>query len=287
MFLVSTKNQYRQGKNMRQWRVIYESKFNNGRRNMAIDGAILDAVSQGMQPPTLRLYGWQPMCLSIGYGQSIAEVDIDRLIDHGWHIVRRPTGGKAILHGDELTYSVSVPIDHDLASGDVVESYRRISRGLLRALHYIGLSPQSEHQGDGLRDKTKSPVCFEVPSHYEITVDTRKLLGSAQVRRKDGILQHGTLPLYGDVARICDALLFETSADREQAKIKVHSRAVTLADVMTQPPSWEQASQAVERGFSETFDLEMVRGDLSAWEIQRADELLLEQFDNPDWTNKR
>jgi len=272
---------------MRQWRVIFESEFTTGRRNMAIDGAILEAVSQGLQPPTLRLYGWKPMCLSLGYGQRIREVDMDGLYDHGWHVVRRPTGGKAILHGDELTYSVSLPIEHPLAHGDVVESYRRISRGLLKALQHIGLSPKSEHQGDGLRDKTKGPVCFEVPSHYEITVNERKLIGSAQVRRKDGILQHGTLPLYGDVARICDALMFESMDDRGTAKHKVRDRAVTLADVMDNPPSWERAALAVERGFCEEFDLQLSRGNLSMWEIERTEALLDEQFDNPEWTNKR
>ena len=272
---------------MRQWRVILENEFTTGRRNMAIDGAILDAVSQGIQPPTLRLYGWKPMCLSIGYGQRVREIDMSGLSNNGWHVVRRPTGGKAILHGDELTYSVSLPIDHPLAYGDVVESYRRISRGLLRALLHIGLTPKSEHQGDGLRDKTKGPVCFEVPSHYEITVNERKLIGSAQVRRKHGILQHGTLPLFGDVGRICDALVFDTAEDREIQKGKVRNRAVTLADVMENPPSWETAALAVERGFCEEFDLEARRGALSMWELQRTEELLDEQFDNPEWMNKR
>ncbi len=272
---------------MRQWRVVFESEFTTGRRNMAIDGSILEAVSQGMQPPTLRLYGWKPMCLSLGYGQRIREVDMDGLTDNGWHLVRRPTGGKAILHGDELTYSVSLPIDHPLAYGDVVESYRRISGGLLKALQHIGLAPKSEHQGDGLREKTKGPVCFEVPSHYEITVNERKLIGSAQVRRKEGILQHGTLPLFGDVGRICEALAFDSLEDRKAQKEKVRTRAVALADVMDNPPSWERAALAVERGFCEEFDLEMSRGELSMWEIQRTEELLDEQFDNPEWTNKR
>lgn len=272
---------------MRQWRVIFESEFTTGKRNMAIDGAILEAVSQGVQPPTLRLYGWSPMCLSLGYGQRMREVDINGLEQNGWQLVRRPTGGKAILHGDELTYSVSLPIEHALAHGDVIESYRRISRGLLQALQYIGLSPKSEHQGDGLRDKTKGPVCFEVPSHYEITVNERKLIGSAQVRRKEGILQHGTIPLYGDVGRICETLAFETVEERNTQKEKVRSRAVTLADVMDNPPSWEQAALAVERGFCAEFDLQMARGNLSMWELQRTEELIDEQFDNPDWTNKR
>ena len=83
---------------------------------MAVDCAVLDAVSQAAQPPTLRLYGWDPFCLSLGYGQRIRDVDLQQLSAKGWHLVRRPTGGKAILHGDELTYSLCLPLDHPLAA---------------------------------------------------------------------------------------------------------------------------------------------------------------------------
>src|SRR5690606_38118347 len=141
------------------------------------------------------------------------DADHTRIKANNWDIVRRPTGGKAILHGNELTYSVSLPKDHDLAQGDVVESYRRICKALLKALQYLGLSPASEKQAKG--NSGLGPVCFEVPSHYEITSNGKKLIGSAQVRRREGILQHGTLPLYGDISLICDALAYESEDDRQ------------------------------------------------------------------------
>lgn len=272
---------------MRQWRVIVEPDFRSGQDNMAVDVAILEAVSSGLQPPTLRLYGWKPMCVSIGYGQRIRDLDMNSLHNHGWHLVRRATGGKAILHGDELTYSLSLPRAHPLAAANAVESCRRISRGLLQALQELGLTAQSEHQGAGLNAETRGPVCFNIPSHYEVTVERRKLIGSAQLRRKGGVLQHGAIPLRGDIARICDALNFDSPRARQLEKQKVRRHAATLADVLDEPPAWDAVALAVERGFCRQFDLEMTSGKLSDAELRRRDALLDERFANPDWTNKR
>src|SRR5690606_10577266 len=102
---------------------------------------------------------------------------------------------------------------------------------LMMALETIGAQPQSERRTEGAA-KRPGAVCFEVPSHYEITIEGRKLVGSAQMRRKTGLLQHGTLPLYGDVARICDALAYESAEERQDAKVIVHQRATTLSEAI-------------------------------------------------------
>nr|MCU0476915.1 hypothetical protein [Anaerolineae bacterium] len=116
-----------------------------------------------------------------GFSQSHADADLVRLAAHGWGWVRRPTGGKAILHTDELTYSLSLPADHPLAAQSIVESYREISRALMHALTVLGAATHSERRPAD-SPKASGAVCFEVPSHYEITVEGRKLVGSAQVR---------------------------------------------------------------------------------------------------------
>lgn len=269
---------------MRQWRLIYDQPT-TGSINMALDEAILGAVAAGEHLPTLRLYGWDPMCLSLGYGQRIRDVDKERLAARGWGLVRRPTGGKAILHGDELTYSVALPRDHELAQGDVVESYRRISEALLAALRVLEIEPQSEKQAKGNREL--GPVCFEVPSHYEITAYGKKLIGSAQVRRKAGILQHGTLPLYGDMARICEVLAYPDETRRVSAKEAVYERATTLEAVAQRRVDWDEAARAVVRGFSETFDIRLEVGQLSASERHMARQLEIERYATDAWTNKR
>jgi lipoate-protein ligase A len=269
---------------MRQWHLVTDNPT-LGAVNMATDEILLQAVARKTRFPTLRLYGWNPLCLSLGYGQRIREADLTRIEARGWDIVRRPTGGKAILHGNELTYSVTLPQDYDLAQGDIVETYRRISEALLAALRHLGLSPQSEKQAKG--NSGLGPVCFEVPSHYEITAYSKKLIGSAQMRRKLGILQHGTLPLHGDIALICDSLVYPDDASREEAKANVRERATTLEAVAGYPISWDEAAAAIVNGFAETFDIEFTESTLSDDERDCVDMLVNEQYAHPDWTHKR
>src|SRR5262249_6762007 len=147
------------------------------------------------------------------------------------------------------------------------------------------ISPQSEQQTKG--NSGLGPVCFEVPSHYEITAYGKKLIGSAQVRRKVGILQHGTLPLYGDIALICDALVYPNEANREAAKAKVRERATTLETVAGYAISWDEAAYAVVNSFAETFDIDFIETTLSTDEQDCVNRLVSEQYAHPDWTNKR
>ena len=272
---------------MAQMRSIVEPEFHDGAWNMAIDSVIVDAVSTGKQPPTLRLYGWDPFCLSLGYGQRLRDADQQSLGASGWDLVRRPTGGKAILHGDELTYSLCLPIDHPFASGDVVESYRRISVGLLRALESLGLSASARRQASNAGHRTAGPVCFELSSHYEIVVEGRKLIGSAQLRRKGVLLQHGTIPLGGDITRICDVLVFDNKDDRDEQRTRLRERATSLAQVLGREPTWAEVAEALERGFSQNLGAPFNRDRLSECEAARARALRVEKYANPEWTNKR
>ena len=271
---------------MRQMRLLAESIFSPGARNMAVDCAIAEAVGSAAQLPALRLYGWQPTCLSLGYGQRLAEVAVEALPARGWGLVRRPSGGKAILHGDELTYSLCLPLGHALACGDVVESYRRISAGLLAALQILGLPAQAQPVAARSR-ASAGPVCFVLPSHYEIAIGGRKLIGSAQLRRGGALLQHGTLPLCGDIGRICDALNFDSGSAREKERGLLRQRATTLAEALGRAVSWAEAATAFRQGFAQAFGLELLEGSLSDAERERAATLQRERFANPRYTAKR
>jgi lipoate-protein ligase A len=252
---------------------------------MAVDEAILSAVTAKEVLPTLRLYQWRPPCLSLGYAQKSSDVDFARLEQNGWEVVRRLTGGRAILHTDELTYSVILPADHPLVAGDVIESYRRISQALAAGLNILGLQPEADKRAE--RGNFSGAVCFETPSHYEITVHGRKLVGSAQVRRKGGVLQHGSLPLCGDLTRICDALYYPDETSREQAKAQVRSRAITLAEAIGQTLHWQTVADAIVQGFRQTFDLELIPSTLSEVESQRALHYITEVYSNDIWTLRR
>jgi lipoate-protein ligase A len=248
-----------------------------GSLNMAIDEAILEETAAGGRLLTLRLYAWDPPTLSLGYAQPAADCNLEALDRLGWGLVRRPTGGRAILHTDELTYSVIAAEDNPLVRGGVLESYRRLSLGLLAGLRILGVEAAAD---TGRISRTgRNPVCFEVPSHYEISAGGKKLVGSAQARRLGCVLQHGALPLRGDLARILQVL-----ARPDSTPERIRRRAATLEELLGREVSWQEAAEAVCRGFSETFEIAFQREGLTAAEKTRAVGLAREKFANNAWT---
>lgn len=260
---------------------------------MAVDEAILEFAARGEVLPTLRLYAWDPACLSLGYAQPAADADLETLRAQGWDLVRRPTGGRAILHTDELTYSVCGPQTEPRLAGGVLESYRVLAGALLDALHRLNIPAEANEKtaapvsGTGAATpsgQNQNPVCFEVPSNYEITVGGKKLVGSAQSRRKEGVLQHGSLPLYGDLLCIVQALAFPDETARQRAGERLLARATTAERILGAPLDWETAAAAFEAGFEQALNLRLEPGDLIAGEIARAGELLEEKYANDAWT---
>jgi lipoate-protein ligase A len=267
---------------MTTWRLLITG-VSDGATNMAVDQAIMEAVAAETVPPTLRFYAWEPAFLSLGHMQPLADIDYERLSAQGWTLVRRMTGGRSILHTDELTYSVAVRAEDPIVAGSIVESYRNLSRALLWGLHDLGANAGADKRVEQM-PRDKGPVCFEVPSHYEITAGGKKLVGSAQVRKFGAVLQHGTLPLTGDITRICDALVFEDDQQRETTRERVRRRAATLEEALGRLIPWEEAVDALIHGFQETFDLELLQdGGLTPGEQLRAAELRASQYSAADW----
>jgi len=269
---------------MTAWRLLITPPA-RGAWNMAVDEAILDHVGRGEVLPTLRLFAWEPACLSLGRAQPFMDVDTDRLQEHGWDVVRRMTGGRAILHADELTYSVTGPVDEPRLAGSLLDSYNRLAGALLAAVRDLGL-PVEMKEDRAENNGTPNPVCFEVPSTYEITVDGKKLIGSAQARRREGVLQHGSLPLTGDLSRICQALVFPDEAAREKAVQRLLARATTVESVLGREVAWETAEQAFVRAFEAQLGLKLEKGELSESELSRAEKLAREKYAHPSWTER-
>jgi lipoate-protein ligase A len=249
---------------------------------MAVDETLL---SIGTDQPILRLYAWHPGCLSLGYGQRTADVDQQRLAAAGIDLVRRPTGGRAILHADELTYCVIFPAVHPLAAKSVLECYQQISQALIVGLGSLGLQAELEPYSGRVRS---GPVCFDTPSAYEITVCGRKLIGSAQLRRDRGVLQHGSLPLWGDIARICDVLAYRDEAERDAAKRQLYARATTLSSVLGDAvATWEKAAAAIITGFEAVFQTALDCVPLTERETGQVEQLAAQTYANPRWTYRR
>ena len=266
------------------WRLLFTPPA-RGAWNMAVDETILESIHRGDSIPTLRLYSWTPACLSLGHAQPYADVDSVRLRTRGWEVVRRVTGGRAILHTDELTYSVTGPAENPILAGSVLESYNRLAQALLRAVHDLGL-PVEMKEGKADANGNTNPVCFEVPSTYEITVNGKKLIGSAQARKKEGVLQHGSLPLTGDLTRITQALVFADEAARDEAARRLLARATTVHSILGRVVAWDEAARSMVRAFEAQLGIQFERGDLSVWELARAEELVQEKYNHPGWTER-
>jgi lipoate-protein ligase A len=267
------------------WRLIMTPPA-AGAWNMAVDEALLESVGLEMSAPILRLYAWRPACLSLGYSQSIQDIDHVALSRNGWDLVRRPTGGKAILHTDEITYSVIAPGDEPRLVGGVLESYQRLSQALLVALLDLHIPASSAPLKVTQKRTPEGPVCFEVPSKYEITVNGRKLIGSAQARRKAGVLQHGSLPLHGDLGRILKGLKFETESQRQAAEDRLQARAITLEQTANRRLKWDEVAAAFIRAFRYALNLSFEAIKPTQDELLRAQELVNRKYAHSDWTGR-
>ncbi|NLF10175.1 MAG: lipoate--protein ligase family protein [Anaerolineaceae bacterium] len=265
------------------WRLILDGEA-DGPTNMALDDAILEAVGAEASPPTLRFYGWSPPCLTLGRSQPQAEADLEACRAAGVHVVRRPSGGQAILHTDELTYSIALRQADPRAEGGVLEVYRLLSDGLLLGLNRLGVGAVS---AAGKADAgVKTPICFETPSAYEIVANGLKLVGSAQWRARGAVLQHGTLPLQGDLGRIVHYLSFPETEREEQAR-RLLARATTLEAVLGCRLPFDQVADALAAGLAQVLNVTLAPGSFSAGEQARAAELRRTRYTDPEWTARR
>ena len=263
------------------WRLIVQGEA-DGATNMAMDEALLTAMAEGASPPTLRLYAWSPPCLSLGRNQPLADVDLEACRSAGVDVVRRPTGGWAILHTDELTYSLTLPQDDARAAGGVLESYRCLSEGLLAGLRRLGVEAV-QALGQQKPPGGLTAICFEAPSDYEITAAGRKLIGSAQWRARGGVLQHGTLPLCGDLARIASCLAIP-EAEREVQRRCLRARAITLEEALGRTIAFSEVARALSDGFALALNVTLIPGGLTAQERVVAAELRSSRYATPGWT---
>jgi lipoate-protein ligase A len=166
-----------------------------------------------------------------------------------------------------------------------MESYNHLAGALLAAVSSLGLPVQIK-EGSKPNHETPNPVCFEVPSAYEITIGGKKLIGSAQARRKEGVLQHGSLPLSGSLARITDALTFTDEPARQKAALRLLEHATTVESILSRRVSWEEAAEAFITAFKEKLNLSLESGVLSESEQKRTEILIHDKYNDPDWMRR-
>ena len=258
------------------WRLIIEREARTGAWNMALDEAIMDAVAAGEALPTLRFYAWEPPCLSLGKRQPLDGVDLARCRADGVDVVRRATGGFAILHTDELTYSIAIRPDDPRSDGAILDAYRKLSQGLMAGLRLLGATPEMNPVVPG-GVHNASAACFEVPSAYEIVVGERKLIGSAQARPAGRVLQHGSLPLVGNIARVARYLAYEREDERAALAQHLRERATTASAALGRAVGYDEAAEAMARGFAAALNLSFEPGEPTAAELAVAQSRLAEK----------
>lgn len=256
---------------MTPWRYL-EDDSKSAAWNMAVDEAIL-TLYPTLKRPTLRLYGWQTPTLSLGYFQPLEDVNLEASQQAGIEMVRRPTGGRAVLHHKEVTYSVVAGLD--VFPGGVSASYRQLSDGLIDTMERLGLKAQLQ------RSHTRQPssVCFDTPSFAELTVNGKKVCGSAQTRTKHALLQHGAIPLEFDWERMAIALGL---SDRVLGVLKRQAAGLSEFVSITEAD--------LKRALKQSFELKFGRfeiGELSSQEFDLAEELSQKKYAHLDWAEHK
>mgnify|MGYP002716297353 FL=1 len=259
--------------------------------NMAMDEALLNFVSRGEIDPVIRFYTWNPATLSIGYFQRLQkEIDIDKVKEKGYGLVRRQTGGRGVLHDKELTYSVIVPESHPNMPSTVTEAYKIISQGLLEGFKNLGFEtyfaiPRSKEERDKLK-QPRSSVCFDAPSWYELVVEGRKIAGSAQTRQKGVILQHGSILQDIDIDDLFDMFIFKNERLKAKMKENFVQKAVAINDISNQHITLNEMENAFEAGFKKGLNIDFKPLELTKKQIEEVQELE-EKYRSEAWMYRK
>jgi len=281
-----------------------DTKFNDAFTNMAIDEAILHYS----KIPTLRVYGWNPSAISIGYNQNLEkEINIEHCKKLNISIVRRITGGKAVYHDKELTYSFILPKNLNLISNEINESYKEIANALVIALKEFGVNAEIKK----VPERIKTNICFNSSNWYELIVKNKKISGSAQRRMGGKILQHGSILIDFDYQK--NYLLFDTTNSinyidtQENQRFSRPKKSDELLRILknritslkkelykhnnnynnkTKKLNYNEISKAIKLGFKEIFNFNFFDDSLTYEEIKLAEKLKQEKYKTAEWNYK-
>ncbi len=237
---------------MDMWKLL-DTGVNMGAYNMAVDEELLARASAGGTAPVLRFYGWKPAAVSLGRFQKIeTAVNIGACKELGFDTVRRATGGRAVLHNDELTYSIVSRTDNPLFPTDILGTYKLIAAGLLAGLGNLGIRAEmvsrSGRHAELVKKNVKDPACFSSPSWYEILVNGKKIIGSAQRRLPNAFLQHGSVLIGYDPVLVARVIPGGCASDVVTCIRRELGRDISL----------EEVKQAFVKGFAKALDIDFI-----------------------------
>jgi len=263
-----------------------------GAHNMAIDEAILDAHLEGSSPVTLRIYGWKPHAVSLGYAQKFSKEQVENFESRGFAVVRRPTGGRAVLHTGELTYSFVACTACDDKTGvlgsSIAQAYMQICQGLLNAVAILGVELSVGTASRAYKDFND---CFQATTNADLHYNGKKMIGSAQLRRHNAVLQHGSILLHQSQELMTELLGAKSSfkegskkqegidlqdgttgdavsEKRNNASIQRHAN---LFEIIGKELTVDEMQDALKKGFEEAFGSPFEKGEITLRELQLAE----------------
>ncbi len=256
-----------------QWRFL-ETGVRDGHFNMAVD-SVLAQKSVGTHP-TLRIYGWKPHAISLGFHQNISELNFEKCLQDGIDVVRRPTGGRAIYHAHEVTYSVIIPESHALFHKGSMHIYNEISAALVKALIRAGVEPQLIKAGGADLDfgtYQQRFACFATSADYEVQYQNKKLVGSAQRRFKKSVLQHGSILLGTAHLRLLDYISPATNKDALTAKQQLNAKTICLETILDRSVTFHEIAKSLKFGFEKQFKITLFKDELTEAERNMVQEI--------------
>jgi lipoyl(octanoyl) transferase len=273
-----------------RWRLL-DSGPADAFTNMAVDEAILESYAATGGLPTVRFYTWSPPAVSLGYGQPVAS-DIDQLQCQalGIDIVRRPTGGRAVLHDHEVTYSIVIRADDPRVAPGVLAAYLMVSQALIRGLSFLGIAAEllPLRRGIPASAEAVNPACFATPSSYEVAVGGRKIIGSAQRRLQGVIMQHGSIPISWDLDKMGAVFGRSPSGNRPAAsEMAYHTSMTSLQEAGGRAYEYGEVVSALTRGITETWGVELIPGELTVAERRLGTHLRGTKYHTASWTLHR
>jgi len=237
---------------------------------MAVDEAL--AAGATGHPPTLRLYKWRPYTLSIGFHQDKHDIAVDRCSRHGVEIVRRLSGGKAIYHAEEITYSVIIPSTSELYACRATTLYKLISSALLQGLQHfhrgLTLTRRKRSDSDATPENLQA-ACFTTTARYEIQYASKKVVGSAQRRFTHSVLQHGSIMLGNEHLNIVSFLRATNDPGRRRMRGFLEDNTISIETILKKKVTYDEIVPVLKRGFEKAFQIVCSEDSLSEEEIVR------------------
>jgi lipoate-protein ligase A len=247
------------------WNFVNTGKH-PGAFNMEYDESLVHSITDGNETSTVRVYGWNPPAISLGWNQRVEEIDVTMAQRDAVDIVRRPTGGRAIFHSEELTYSVAMISP----AKNILSVYNEISQALVRGLKNLGAEvtlEKSQPHFPSLYQSASSAACFSSSARYEIQIAGRKIVGSAQRRyvgrKGEGIvLQHGSLLLGPDHKRLINYLNMRNDQERSRLKAEMDNKTIDLSEALGRTIMFDECIESVKSGFEEAWGINFKSSNL-------------------------